>query len=135
MERNYVVITKSNFLKYYHQARTAAFKESTILAAWRKTGIQPFNRNAILDHMFAPSRNTTNKATPIVHPSHHAAIALPAELPKHATANALRTENEALRQLLEKASDNLLAGATKEKLLALDNERLRQKAFTKKKSK
>ena len=44
-----------NVVKEYWQCRTTAFKESTILQAWRKSGINPFNPDIFTHADFAPS--------------------------------------------------------------------------------
>jgi len=64
-------ITKANLLLYYHKARTIALKSTTILSAFRKTGIYPFDRNTIPLSAFEPAKNTTTQA----------AQPLPAQLP------------------------------------------------------
>jgi len=60
--RKYTPLTKLNMLVHYHAAREAAFKSSTILSAFEKTGIHPFNRNIIPTAAFAPALNTTTKS-------------------------------------------------------------------------
>jgi hypothetical protein len=62
MSAQNIPIRKSNFLTSYSRARNKSFTESTILSAWRKTGISPLNRNAIPKDAFAPALNTTTKA-------------------------------------------------------------------------
>ncbi|KAJ3534000.1 hypothetical protein NM688_g7200 [Phlebia brevispora] len=57
--RDMVRISKLNLLQYYHEARTQAFKASTIRNAFRKTGIWPWNPDAIDVSLFEPSKNTT----------------------------------------------------------------------------
>ncbi|KIJ66195.1 hypothetical protein HYDPIDRAFT_46350, partial [Hydnomerulius pinastri MD-312] len=61
--RQYIKITKTNFLQYYHNARSQAFKEETIRAAFRKTGIWPVDPSVIEESAFAPSLNTTTQAS------------------------------------------------------------------------
>nr|GAT54268.1 DDE-domain-containing protein [Mycena chlorophos] len=58
-----VVITKSNFLKYYHKAREQAFTQRTITRAFAKCGIYPLDEFAVPDHLFAPALNTTTEPT------------------------------------------------------------------------
>ncbi len=58
----YILITKYNLIEHYHQACINAFKESTIQAAFQKTGIWPFDSNAIPVTAFAPALNTTTQA-------------------------------------------------------------------------
>ncbi|KAJ3551385.1 hypothetical protein NM688_g4733 [Phlebia brevispora] len=57
--RNFIPINKTNLLIYYSAARERAFKESTIKAAFQKTGIHPFNPDAIDPALFEPALNTT----------------------------------------------------------------------------
>jgi hypothetical protein len=61
-----ISITKDNLLCYYHTAQSAALKPSTIHSAFRKTGIYPFNRDAILLSAFEPAKNTTTLATQLM---------------------------------------------------------------------
>ena len=69
--QNNIPIMKANLLLYYHEARSQALKPTTILSAFRKTGIYPFDRNAIPLSAFEPVKNTTTQA----------AQPLPAQLP------------------------------------------------------
>ena len=57
-----IPITKDNLLRYYHTACSAALKPLTIHSAFRKTGIYPFNRDAIPLSAFEPAKNTTTLA-------------------------------------------------------------------------
>ncbi|KAF5356505.1 hypothetical protein D9757_014230 [Collybiopsis confluens] len=66
LNRVYIHIDKTNFLNHYATARSEAFKESTIISAFRKTGIHPFNRTAIPESAFAPAKNfTTQSSQPV----------------------------------------------------------------------
>lgn len=58
-----IPIIKDNLLCYYHNARSTALKPATIQSAFRKTGIYPFDHNAIPVSAFEPAKNTTMKAT------------------------------------------------------------------------
>ena len=58
-----IVINKTNLLFYYSQARFEAFKPSTIQSSFSKTGIFPFNPDAIDQAAFEPSKNTTTKSS------------------------------------------------------------------------
>jgi hypothetical protein len=58
-----IPITKDNLLHYYHTARSAALKPLTIRSAFRKTGIYPFNHDAIPLSAFEPAKNSTTLAT------------------------------------------------------------------------
>ena len=60
--RNEIPITKQNLLIYYHDAREVAFKLTTIISAFARTGIWPFNWDALSDDAFAPALNTTTQA-------------------------------------------------------------------------
>jgi hypothetical protein len=53
---------KQNLLIYYHKAREVAFKSTTIISAFARTGIWPFNRDALSDDAFSPALNTTTQA-------------------------------------------------------------------------
>ncbi|PPR08153.1 hypothetical protein CVT24_012447 [Panaeolus cyanescens] len=55
-------IIESNFLEYYHCARTEAFLPSTILSAFAKLGIWPLNPAAIPEKAFEPSKETSSRA-------------------------------------------------------------------------
>jgi hypothetical protein len=48
-------VTKENFLAIYGKAHKCALTELTIKAAFRKTGLWPFNRDVITPAMMAPS--------------------------------------------------------------------------------
>jgi hypothetical protein len=62
----YIPIRKNNLVRYYAAAREKAFSQTTIQAAFRKTGIWPLNPDAIPAEAFAPSLNTTTQpALPI----------------------------------------------------------------------
>ncbi|KAF8236315.1 hypothetical protein L208DRAFT_1252526, partial [Tricholoma matsutake] len=71
ISRQYIHVTKSNLLRYYHTAREKAFTKRTIKSAFWTTGIHPFNPDIIEDDAFAPALNTTT----------HAAQPVPAALP------------------------------------------------------
>src|SRR5258708_5606020 len=48
-------VTKDNFIKVYSSAHLHAFTKANILAAFRKTGIYPFNPLVITKAQMAPS--------------------------------------------------------------------------------
>jgi hypothetical protein len=52
-------VTKENFLVIYGAAHICAFTPETIKAAFRKTGLWPFNREVITAEMMAPSLETS----------------------------------------------------------------------------
>lgn len=58
----FIAIQKHNLLSYYSQACEKAFTKSTIKSVFQKTGIWPFNHDAIEDVAFAPALNTTTQA-------------------------------------------------------------------------
>jgi hypothetical protein len=64
--RAYTPITKSNLLGHYHIARQNAFRQTTIAASFRKTGIHPFNPDIVDKALFEPAKNTTTQAAPIL---------------------------------------------------------------------
>ena len=64
--RAYTPITKSNLLAHYHTARENAFRQTTIAAAFRKTGIHPLNPDCVDKALFEPAKNTTTQAAPIL---------------------------------------------------------------------
>jgi hypothetical protein len=51
-------VTKENFLAIYGAAHDCALTVETIKAAFRKTGLWPFNREVITEAMMAPSLET-----------------------------------------------------------------------------
>jgi hypothetical protein len=53
------MVSKSNFLGIYGRAHLRALTSETIKSAFRKTGIWPFNRNAISEMDMAPSKETS----------------------------------------------------------------------------
>ena len=59
----WIPIQKTNLLAYYAQAHTKAFTSVIIHSAFKKTGIHPFNQEAIEDDAFALALNTTMQAT------------------------------------------------------------------------
>jgi hypothetical protein len=55
-----------NLLAHYHTARENAFRQTTITAAFRKTGIHPLNPNCVDPALFEPAKITTTQAAPIL---------------------------------------------------------------------
>jgi hypothetical protein len=199
--QNNIAITKDNLLLYYHKARTIALKSTTIKSAFRKTGIYPFDRNAIPLSAFEPAKNTTTQAaqplpaqlpsilvptpdpspetsaaatrtpdaTPDATPATSAApsslsldldvdpngadttppaadgagaaeepkttqryhIEVPPPVLHSASRRALREENAMLRDIITRVAMVLEQDYAQMKLMDLENERLRQKAFGK----
>ncbi|KAF8824656.1 hypothetical protein HHX47_DHR8000193 [Lentinula edodes] len=157
LSRKYVIIDKYNLLRHYATAREKAFKTTTIAAAFRKTGIHLFNRNAIDSILYEPAKNFTTKSAmpvPVQLPSllepvmssstsltptpstsnEHGIVLLPPLPHAHRTVSKeyLRTENIVMRTQLEAAGKLLSANFAHMKLMEAENERLRNKAFTKK---
>jgi hypothetical protein len=54
-------VDKTNFLSVYAQAHTQALSKENIIAAFRKTGIVPLDRNVVTDEMLAPSTTSSSK--------------------------------------------------------------------------
>lgn len=69
--RDLISIRKENLLAYYHEARQQAFQRSTIISAFAKTGIHPWNPDVHDFSIYEPSLNTTTQA----------AQPIPAQLP------------------------------------------------------
>ena len=55
-------VDKSNFLSVYATAREEAFTSGNIIAAFRKTGVVPFNPDMITEDMMAPSRTSSSQS-------------------------------------------------------------------------
>ena len=55
-------ITRQQVVKEYMAAHTKSFKEKTILSAWRKSGISPFNSGMFTSKDFGPSVPSSFKA-------------------------------------------------------------------------
>ena len=55
-------ITRQQVMKEYMAARTKSFKEKTILSAWRKSGISPFDSGMFTSKDFGPSVPSSFKA-------------------------------------------------------------------------
>ena len=58
-----LAIDKTNFLAIYAEAHIKTLMKENILAAFRKTGVVPFNPNVITDEMMAPSLTSSIQAT------------------------------------------------------------------------
>jgi DDE superfamily endonuclease len=154
--QQYLAITKYNLLEHYDSARKRALKPSTIISAFAKTGIWPFNRLALDPQLFEPSKNTTTQSSqplpanlpqlliPIPNirlqsddPTSNLAriqhYKIPVPDPLHHTASRkdLRNENAELRNLLNAAGIQLERDFAQLKLMDGENERLRKVAFAK----
>ncbi|KAF8228900.1 hypothetical protein L208DRAFT_1289141, partial [Tricholoma matsutake] len=53
-------VDKTNFLSIYAKAHLQALSKENIIAAFRKTGIVPLNRNVITDEMLVPSTTSSS---------------------------------------------------------------------------
>ncbi|KAF7347280.1 HTH CENPB-type domain-containing protein [Mycena venus] len=62
-------VTKENFLAIYGAAHVRALTAETIKAAFRKTGLWPFNREVVTEAMMAPSLETSVRGHLPVAPS------------------------------------------------------------------
>jgi DDE superfamily endonuclease/Tc5 transposase-like DNA-binding protein len=56
-------VNKESFLKLYSEARKIAFTKDNILAAWRGTGLAPYNPNAVLKRLPTWEKTGDEKAT------------------------------------------------------------------------
>lgn len=83
-------ITKLEFLSYIQQIRKQAFKKDTILSAFQKTGIQPFNPQPVLQQL--AERQPEKTPSP----------PLQSSSPPNSTPSTLRQMNR-LSQRIEKA--------------------------------
>ncbi|RDB28659.1 Pogo transposable element with KRAB domain [Hypsizygus marmoreus] len=69
-EKNGTPIDKTNFVGVYGRAHLRAFTAETIMAAFRKTGVWPFNPNVVTEEMMAPSKETSVEGhLPLVPPT------------------------------------------------------------------
>jgi hypothetical protein len=63
-------VTKENFLAVYGAAHVKTLTAQNIQAAFRKTGVAPFNPNVVTVEMMAPSLETSSYGTlPLIQPS------------------------------------------------------------------
>jgi DDE superfamily endonuclease len=154
---DYVEITKQNLLVFYAKARERALKPSTIISAFAKTGIWPFNRHVLEPSAFEPSKNTTTEPAqplparlptlliPICDSADRDApdaengvryiIPLPPALPHTASRKDLYHENQMFRNTLRLAEVQLEKDFTQMKLMDSENGRLRKRAYTREKKK
>lgn len=68
-ERQGMLITKSNFLAVYAEAHLETLTEANIKAAFRKTGVIPFNRDVVTAEMMAPSLESSSRGALPIHQS------------------------------------------------------------------
>ncbi|THU84612.1 DDE-domain-containing protein, partial [Dendrothele bispora CBS 962.96] len=62
-ERNGHTVDKTNFLSVYASAHTASLTTENIKAAFRKTGVVPFDRGVVTAEMMAPSTTSSIYST------------------------------------------------------------------------
>ena len=90
---DYVEITKWNLLQFYAKARERLLKKSTIISAFTKTGIWPFNRHILDPSVFEPSKNTTTEpAQPL--PARLPTLLIPIQVHNNTEQVALTAGNE-----------------------------------------
>ncbi|CAA7271870.1 unnamed protein product [Cyclocybe aegerita] len=58
-----IAMDKKNFLEIYSRAHVRALTEDNVKAAFRKTGVWPFNPDVVTPDMLAPSKETSSEAT------------------------------------------------------------------------
>lgn len=63
LEESGDVVSKDNFVEVYSRAHVRAFTKKTILSAFRKTGIHPFDPSVITEEQLAPSFATSTRAS------------------------------------------------------------------------
>ena len=54
MRNTHAAVVKGTFWKFYSAARRQAYTKENLKSAWRKTGIHPFNPNAVPTQLVAP---------------------------------------------------------------------------------
>ena len=176
--QNLTAITKENLLTFYDEARKVAFKATTIISSFRKTGIWPLDRDVIPSGAFEPAKNTTTLAaqplpahlptiltptpdptpttsfttattldstttgpqepsggTPIDDPVQRYHIEVPTPLHHTASRHDVRNENHMLREIIAKAAIALEQDYAQMKLMDLENEKLRKRAFAREEQK
>ena len=72
-------VSKSNFLSVYARAHIRALTPDNVKAAFKKTGVYPFNPSVITNDMLAPARETALE--------HHAIV--PLQTPVHVLVGAI----------------------------------------------
>jgi len=59
-------VVKGTFWKFYSAARRQAYTTANIKSAWRKTGIQPYNPNAVLTQLVVPRSASSSARKKVV---------------------------------------------------------------------
>ena len=153
---DYVEITKRNLLVFYAKARERALKKTTIISAFAKTGIWPFNRHVLKPSAFEPSKNTmTEPAQPLpaklptllvpietapatqdsVANEIHYIIPLPPAVPHNARRSDCYHENQQLWHTIRLTEAQLERDFTQMKLMDTENGRLWKQIHAKEKKK
>ena len=90
MEEHLEEIPRDQFVKHYMDVRKNTFKDTTIRAAFQKSGVWPINHDLFQDTDFAPSINTSTVArdVPDSYPIHTE------EWPNHQTSSDNESEPE-----------------------------------------
>jgi hypothetical protein len=141
-------------LLFYAKARERALKKSTIISAFAKTGIWPFNHHVLHSSAFKPSKNTTTEpAQPLpaqlstllvpvqvqqdvpVDNEIHYIIPLPPALPHTSTRADLHRENQQLQHMIHFAEVQLEKDFTQMKLMDSENGQLHKQVHAKEKRK
>ena len=90
---NYMEITKHNLLVFYAKARERVLKKTTIISAFAKTGIWPFNCHVLKLSAFKPLKNTTTEPTQPL-PAKLPTLLVSIQAPHHNTGQISPTANE-----------------------------------------
>jgi len=142
----YMEVTKQNLLVFYTKAREHALKKSTIISAFTKTGIWPFNHNVLELSTFEPSKNTMTEPAqllpvklptllipiqihhndmerdgPAADNEVHYIIPLPPAIPHTTTRADLHHENQKLWHTIHLAEVQLERDFTQMKLMDSEN--------------
>ncbi|KAF5377981.1 hypothetical protein D9615_006719 [Tricholomella constricta] len=90
-------VSKENFLRVYAAAHVRAFTPENIKAAFRKTGLVPFNPSAVTPEMMAPSRETSSQGVmPLADQQTSPVRAVSQLLREHAACKRKASETEEL---------------------------------------
>ena len=98
---------KNNFLAIYGRAHVRALTPDNIKAAFKKTGVWPFNPDVVTKEMLAPSRETSCEAHLPLPPDDPAVNVLVTMLRKLATINEADDEPDVISEALMAGPSNL----------------------------
>ena len=164
MSKVNIAIKKDNLILIYGRARLLSFSNSTIKAAFRKTGIHPLNPAVLSNKLFAPALTTTHQSAqpvPASAPTYINALIEPIEafenlemtadnnamtykltlldMPPPTPSNLSYKELHLLvdqhRKLLEQANQQIAADHAQKVLMDQENGQLRKQLFLKTKEK